>query len=149
MTTTHKHPYSRLTCAEMKLVDGDCIPGTHVVAHVFDAIESLGLRAYGPGIDEQDPFFSGSQDYTAKDALARAKLMRQAQTMLQMGITPENINEPYTQLQSGDTQPLGGWYDDYLCMDAESWHGKEDEDCHPENWIEDGHLVARDDSTAA
>lgn len=148
MTTKHKHPYSRLTCAEMKLVDGDCIPGTHVVARVFDAIESLGLRAYGPGIDEQDPFFSGSQDYTAKDALARAKLMRQAQTMLQMGISLENIDDLYTHIFGLGVKSLGDWYEMYCGMSPERWHGVGADECHPENWIEDGRLVPHNAITA-
>lgn len=140
MTTTHKHPYSRLTCAEMQLVDNDCIPNSESVSDALCTIDALGLRAYGPGIDEQDPFFSGSQDYTAKDVLARITLMRQAQTMLKMGITPENINEIYRHDESGHAQELGLWYCDYCRVPSRIWHGKEDEDCHPENWIEDGAL---------
>lgn len=144
MTTQYSHPYNRLTIAEARLVDRDEVLTDGQAFSACSVVNALGLTIYGPGADGM-----GCMDFGKSKILSRLKLMRKAQTILKMGITPENINEPYTQLQSGDTQPLGGWYDDYLCMDAESWHGKEDEDCHPENWIEDGHLVARDDSTAA
>lgn len=139
-TTKHKHPYARLTIAEAHLVDSNEIPASSQVKDAVNAIHSMGLSVYGPGIDESDPFFSGSQDYDFVAVAVRLDFMNLARAMLDMGIYPDNINDPYTHQQSGETQSLGDWYDDYQCMDAESWHGNEGEDCHPENWIEDGAL---------
>lgn len=45
---------------------------------------------------------------------------------------------------SGDVQPLADWRSDYNSMDVESWHGKSSDECDPEEWLEDGHLIELD-----
>lgn len=139
-TTKHTHPYARLSIAAARLVDSNEIPTNSQMKDAVKAIHSIGFSVRTPGIDESDPFFSSSQDYDFVAVAVRLHFMNLARTMLDMGITPDSINDPYTHQQSGETQSLGDWYDDYRSMDAGIWHGREDEDCHPENWIEDGAL---------
>ena len=111
MATTQKHPYSRLTCAEMRLVDCNEVPTDAQVEHSCNIINALGLAVYGPAI-ERGELYPGGQDYGFGTIAGRLNLMRKAQVMLQMGITPENINEMYRHAESGHVQELGLWYGD-------------------------------------
>lgn len=147
MTTKHKHPYSRLTCAEMKLVDLNEVPTDAQVENACDAINALGLAVYGPAL-ERGELCTGGQDYGFGTITGRLILMRKAQTMLKMGITPENIDKPYAHLFGLGVKPLGDWYEMYCGMSPERWHGVGADECHPENWIEDGRLAPYSDATA-